>query len=1053
MNDGSSMRPIGRALRSVWVCTLLGVVLWPAAAQGSDLVLGIGSSTVLFSELDGGIDDEDGVVDGTLTLSSLTMTDMAEILVDVRSARFVVTGGVQLSGTSAIHGLDDLASQALGITRYPSPHIEIEAGGDIVLTGSSSVASVALTGGAVRLCAGGDLVVGGDSRVSASVEAAVGEGGALYLEAGNRLQILEPGGTVEANGADGGAVTLVSCGTGAAGSGSVAQDAAMAVLGRVEAIGADGAGGTVLIEARQGGASFDSLSSVVDARGSVAAGSVAVSAASEVSPSVPPSQPAATVKTGTPSSLPCDCSHRGPTVPSLVVAADVDRPTGVAGTLFTFSGRVVESTASVNDWRWSLSDGQELSGQTVTASFPAPGIYGATLTVTDTDGQVVVAETGVVVFDPETQAPPEMQLPPVIGDVNGNGVLNLADAVLTLQHMNGLKPLSAESLPAADIDLDGEVTDADARFMAEALAEKAPLPTVLLPDHGAPGTTVNVISPELLDPTALIEVQVGASAWTQMPIRTVRGYTTIMVPFDATVEGSMEVQPGPVDVRVLADGVVVETLTFEVEAPSPQPTNPKAELVSFLEDYVELLELNRMALADVLAFAAVDGIEEDLALATFIGAYEDGLAKVADLEALLEEPGGDDLARLFFLNTTANGYDEYRQAVAQFAASRRAELEGLHLAVKAGTIDTEGVLRLLCAISDVAELLKTGSDILGGVCDGLLYSAVVAAVVPFDGPAVDSGALAAWAGGCSSVETALELAFTINKLIGKIEPDLRFNASTDRPMKGQSVELEAHIELVGLDDLCTHYAGKTKGAIKNRLAKAVVARLLKKKLALRAIAKLSETLSDELLDRLKKKLSGLVKDVIDETTIANALNELSTKLCDSLQQGVPLTEDLSNILTGPLPDVGDLFFNYGGTASFLCPATGSLKDPTVDFFAARNLCGQVDQKSVTIQCQTSTVWITMGDDGNALDDVFEVWVGGVRLIAPGYPVREVRERFELAHGDYTLELRAISVPDDIDTFFLEIAGATVLSGGPLLYSVQFEPLLTGDARNYLIRVE
>ena len=87
----------------------------------------------------------------------------------------------------------------------------------------------------------------------------------------------------------------------------------------------------------------------------------------------------------------------------LVISADVDRTTGVSSTSFTFTGRVVESPSPIAQWRWTLSDGRELMGMSISVSFPAPGLYEAQLMATDQEGNVQRAETGVLVFDPATQ--------------------------------------------------------------------------------------------------------------------------------------------------------------------------------------------------------------------------------------------------------------------------------------------------------------------------------------------------------------------------------------------------------------------------------------------------------------------------------------------------------------------------------------------------------------------------------------------------------------------------------------------------------------------------
>jgi len=53
----------------------------------------------------------------------------------------------------------------------------------------------------------------------------------------------------------------------------------------------------------------------------------------------------------------------------------------------------------------------------------------------------------------------------VIGDVNGNGRIDSADANLIVCHAAGLKTLSGDALQAADADGNGVVNTADADLL------------------------------------------------------------------------------------------------------------------------------------------------------------------------------------------------------------------------------------------------------------------------------------------------------------------------------------------------------------------------------------------------------------------------------------------------------------------------------------------------------------------------------------------------------------------------------------------------------------
>jgi hypothetical protein len=739
-------------------------------------------------------------------------------------------------------------------------------------------------------------------------------------------------------------------------------------------------------------------------------------------------------------------------VSPLAISADVDHPTGVLGTTFNFTGRVVDSTSPVEQWHWTLSDGRVLTGMSISVSFPAPGLYGANLTATDKEGNVVHAETGVTVFDPAAQAPPALGLPKQIGDIDGDGLITLKDAHRVSKHAGGLESLSEAAEAAADVDLDGQVTQDDARLLGQAVAAGEPLPRALLPAHGAPGVRVNLISPALLDPTTNIELAVGQSQWVQHPLRTVRGYATFIIPFDATHSGSMQVTPGPVEVRVLNNGVVVDTLKFHVEAPLPVPANPKAELRKLLDDYVKLLQVNQDAIKQLLDQALVDGNERELLLAAYTTAHEDVAAKMATLRALLDEPGGDELARLLLIYANANGYPEFRQSLTELMTNgvpaTQSSLRAMSVNGVAPSVDE--ILRVLCNIKQAAKTLSTGSDVLSFACDALLIAAVVAVAVPADGPVVDVALLFAWASGCGTVESTLELALMLNEFVSQLDANLRFKASTTAPQAGENVKLRATIEVVGLDDLCSFGVGQGKDKLIEEVGRRAVKRLLRKKLALKAISSAIGLLAPEFIIELEKRLGAALARVISNTAVGDALEEFSDKVCGFLHAGVPLDYELNETtLKGPNPNVGVRTFPGDGTADYMCPAQGSSSADSVTFTVTRQLCDKTEEETVTVSCRSRPVTITMGDNGSANDDIFEVRIQGKTVLTSSVPVRSISTTVNLMAGDYVVEMIGRAAPDGIGTYFIQFSGATVIGGAPLSGS----DLTPGVVKTFTIRVQ
>ena len=98
----------------------------------------------------------------------------------------------------------------------------------------------------------------------------------------------------------------------------------------------------------------------------------------------------------------CDLIQHGPTADFSISPVVV-----YAGETFELDGSVSLGGASIVSYSWEFSDGQDLVGQQVNASFPFPGTYSVSLTVEDANGNVdsethqvvVYARTGTVILD------------------------------------------------------------------------------------------------------------------------------------------------------------------------------------------------------------------------------------------------------------------------------------------------------------------------------------------------------------------------------------------------------------------------------------------------------------------------------------------------------------------------------------------------------------------------------------------------------------------------------------------------------------------------------
>lgn len=291
--------------RSPLCMVLLSAFFFPfvqATAWGGDLRV---ATTIPFSALDGGPDDEDGVADGILTVSRLTLIGTGRIVVDVATADFNVAGRVMLVGSGAI-GPDP---NSLPIT---GPTITIVSGGSVLMAGTSTINADGVdAGGAILVCAGGDIDIGGlAAAIASSASNRNGVGGSIVLQAGGRVMVSSGRGSVRANGGTGGQVELLSCADDLDIVEDPEEDAGFAVLirGKVQAIGSKGEGGSVGVTARHGGIDFQNRKTKIDAGGKTEDGTVTLTAATSVVPDPPPTKPAAATTTGVVSNDPCVCS-------------------------------------------------------------------------------------------------------------------------------------------------------------------------------------------------------------------------------------------------------------------------------------------------------------------------------------------------------------------------------------------------------------------------------------------------------------------------------------------------------------------------------------------------------------------------------------------------------------------------------------------------------------------------------------------------------------------------------------------------------------------------
>lgn len=705
----------------------------------------------------------------------------------------------------------------------------------------------------------------------------------------------------------------------------------------------------------------------------------------------------------------CEDTDPGGPNASVVIDVEVDRTTGLVGTGFTFTASALQGELGAVDW--TFSDGQVASGPTVVRSFSEAGPATATATSLLANGEKAEASVAVAIFAGGAQGLPGLAVAPLVGDVDNDGVITLKDAHRVIKHSAELEPLpSAESVLAADMDFDGKVTAGDARLIAAAVLAGEQLPRVLLPSSGPPGRVVTVMSPELLDPASLIQVEVGESSFVQSPFRAALGYATFIIPLD-TPEGATAV-------RLLRDGAEVEVFDFDVTASPELPTDPVAALRGFLDDVSSVFEGYKSALDELLVALEVEEEDAELVGAVLEAAQQQSEAGKRDLLAVLDGPAGETLATVFLQYAAANGFLE-----------TQAELQELleTLGKNQRQLTAETLLDIVCKLQEFSDALSKAGTVVGAGCDGLLIGALGCALVPQCAPAAPA-LLAGWGAYCGPAEAFFTISDVVTEIVGEYDADVTLSADPPVAPAPDPSMIRGDFILVGLDDLCAGVGVGGSTFLNKKIAKAATKRLMRKKWQLRAMEKALRTLSEKFAKELEDAVGAIVGKVVDQLRIGEALQGTADKLCSV--RGVPFPMDLRPLLRGPTPDVGVTEFGGDGReVSYFCPT--DIGDPpvsSVQFSMEVALCTEVAEREVTVGCGLFPVTITMGDNGSANDDIFEVRVNGQRVLTSGVPVRSTSTTIDLPAGEHSVEMLGRAAPDGIGTYFISFTGAQVVSG-------------------------
>lgn len=729
---------------------------------------------------------------------------------------------------------------------------------------------------------------------------------------------------------------------------------------------------------------------------------------------------------------------------TVVLSVEASATTASVGTPIRLTARARTQNTSVTGYAWTFSDGQTASGPEVTVSFRTPGAITARVAATSAEGQRTEADAAVFVFGGSDPTPASLNLPDVYGDVTGNGRLELDDALLLAQGLSRARELTAAQQRAGDLDVDADISAEDLALLLQAVLDNRSLPSAALKREIYPGAVLPIVSPALLGADDRIEVRVAGQA-TLAPVRVALGYATLIVPTQVTRYGS------DVPLEVVVNGRVADTIALTIKAPPTLPADARADVLAFLGEWrsavqAHVRETDRMVAAAALgsADAAVFRSGGSAALALLDKAQ-------ADLVRVLDGPGGADLARIIQRSLYANGLSDLR---ASLPVSHR---DGGTASARVGTLAAltpDQVCDLLipgvCGAKTWADRLGTFSKVQAGACTLVAGAALIGGVaIPFDGPALDLTAIAGFAKVCLPLSAVMSVAEFFTAALDAVDFKLTSSITPASLGAGQTATLSASVELLNFAQFCGPAANALVGeALRRSLGNRLVARVMRDNALVDQLAKVFARTSNDVYEEFLKEIRNAVGTALDSTGALAVVEKVAVLACPNLRAG-SLAVPASRVFTALPADRGSLTFNADGTGTYRCPAV--VATPSITLSGQLKLCdADVATTRQTVTCGGSRdVTITMGDNGSALDDIYEVVINGSTVLTSSSPVRSVSKVVTLPIGRTTVLMRGLAAPDGIGTYFISFSGARLVSGDALTGS----DLTPGRTKQFVIEVQ
>ena len=431
----------------------------------------------------------------------------------------------------------------------------------------------------------------------------------------------------------------------------------------------------------------------------------------------------------------------------------------------------------------------------------------------------------------------------------------------------------------------------------------------IIPTTGQAGTFVQIRSSVLNDPAAHFEVAVGASARVE-PFRPELGLANLLVPFDAADDLS---EPTNVDVRLYADGALVETFAFVLSSAVDVPGVPGVVTRRWLEEGAQVLASIEGDLVNALTDLDADLTMEEQALVQAL--LQLAVARFEQVRAVVL-PLLDDLdaSRLTALDQilTANGVGPSLLDLPRDGAGGAAGDE---------------LIDLLCHVHEVMDELRSFISNVSSAANAL----------PFLGLAVGGAAITPALIGMAKVVSDLGLVgdvlTEIQKLVPRVQDTLEVVVSPRQlPNEREKATVRVFASLLTKADICRDSIGRLIQEIAKNLATRLIRRVPLPGLAYfveqraGSLGGAHAGLETELQDFLRDAIQKVADALISAAGIDKLLKQARVKICALNDRNrVPLEPREELLRTSP-----------GGAGTFL-----NQQEETIDFFCSLNTKGRV----------------------------------------------------------------------------------------------------------------